>query len=608
MLEPILALALTVQNGKGVYALLLGSGISRAAGIPTGWDIVLDLIAKLHRLSNTEELSDDIEAWYRQTFKVEPDYSDILERVTRSSAERLQLLRSYFEPTEDEREHGLKVPTAAHRAIASLIANGYIRVVITTNFDRLLEHALTDVGVSPTIISTPDAVRGATPLVHSPCTIIKVHGDYLDARLKNTTRELETYDPELNLLLDRALDEYGLIVCGWSGEWDSALRGAVERCSTHRYGTYWAVRGDIGPQATKLISIRRSAVIRIPDANSFFQELREKVEALEDFTLGDPISRGVAVARTKRYLARPEDRIRLHDFVISEVERALNNIQRNPGLAEGAPNAKSGLRTLRLYEAELGTLVPVFGCFAYWGGDETYDIIAKLLKQVADNDGPPVGGYTLWIKARRYPALLLFYATALAAIAGNHLSLLDRLFRLGIKPDKQTPEEKVPMFLSPFNMWNLDEQRQMIEGREREHTPLNNHLFELLQPVLREYFRGQAAYEQTFNWFEYVLALIHCDQTFDQDSFFGTDDAGNKIRLGPLGRFFWMSQGSNDSVRNQMALLPAGQPLPTAVQAAIATGLCRKPDSSFDTRRYEDLKHGFDVFVNLARRERRIFL
>ncbi len=37
--DQTLPLALSIHSGPGTYALLLGSGVSRAAGIPTGWDI-----------------------------------------------------------------------------------------------------------------------------------------------------------------------------------------------------------------------------------------------------------------------------------------------------------------------------------------------------------------------------------------------------------------------------------------------------------------------------------------------------------------------------------------------------------------------------------------
>ena len=87
-------------------------------------------------------------------------------------------------PKDDD----IRKPTKAHHAIAQLVASGAVRVVITTNFDRLIENALREARVEPTVIASDDATAGATPLVHSKCAVIKVHGDYLDARIKNTGR------------------------------------------------------------------------------------------------------------------------------------------------------------------------------------------------------------------------------------------------------------------------------------------------------------------------------------------------------------------------------------------------------------------------------------
>ena len=39
--DPLTQLSFSVYENKGVFALLLGSGISRAADIPTGWEITL---------------------------------------------------------------------------------------------------------------------------------------------------------------------------------------------------------------------------------------------------------------------------------------------------------------------------------------------------------------------------------------------------------------------------------------------------------------------------------------------------------------------------------------------------------------------------------------
>lgn len=38
--------------------------------------------------------------------------------------------------------------------IARLVAAGHVRVIITTNFDRLIENALREHGVEPTVIAS----------------------------------------------------------------------------------------------------------------------------------------------------------------------------------------------------------------------------------------------------------------------------------------------------------------------------------------------------------------------------------------------------------------------------------------------------------------------
>ena len=128
------------------------------------------------------------------------------------------LLRDYFEPSADDRDEGTKQPTAAHKAIAALAAMGFIRVILTTNFDRLIETALEDAGLKPAVLTTPDQLQGALPLIHTRCCVIKLHGDYLDTRIRNTQAELASYPAEFNRLLG---------VCATERLWDLV----VEYCS-----------------------------------------------------------------------------------------------------------------------------------------------------------------------------------------------------------------------------------------------------------------------------------------------------------------------------------------------------------------------------------------
>ena len=113
MIDPIQSLAFSIQANPGVYAVLVGSGVSRAANVLTGWGITVDLIHQLMLLDKEENDLDPI-SWYQQKFDKEPDYSDLLDALAKTPAERQQLLRPYFEPDDAEHEEGAKEPTVAH--------------------------------------------------------------------------------------------------------------------------------------------------------------------------------------------------------------------------------------------------------------------------------------------------------------------------------------------------------------------------------------------------------------------------------------------------------------------------------------------------------------
>jgi hypothetical protein len=325
VIDPIDSLTFSLHANKGAYALLLGSGVSRAARIPTGWEVVEDLIRRL-AVIRREECEPDPATWYETTFERQPTYSGLLESLGRSQLERQQLMRGYFEPNEQEREHGLKTPTQAHRSAAALVSSGHVRIILTTNFDRLMERALEEIGIVPTVASTADQIQGLPPLLQIPCLVLKLHGDYLDSRIKNTPEELERYDRRLNKLLDRILDEFGLVVCGWSAQWDRALCYAIERCPSHRFTTYWAYKGALGPEAARLVTLRRAQAISINDADTFFESLATRLEALEEYDRPHPLSVRMIVETIKNYIVDPRHRIRLSDLVSNETEDAYNKL------------------------------------------------------------------------------------------------------------------------------------------------------------------------------------------------------------------------------------------------------------------------------------------
>jgi hypothetical protein len=226
MIDPIISMAYSMASNKGVYSLLLGSGISRTAEVPTGWDITLELVKRLAKIQK-DDCGSDPANWFKQKYGKEANYSELLDQLAKTPSERSGVLREFFEPSPDEIERGAKIPTKAHKAIAGLVSKGYVKVIITTNFDRLIETALKDIGIIPIVLSNPDSIDGAPPIIFNKCTIIKVNGDYLDTRIRNTYSELANYEGPVDLLLDRIFDDFGLIICGWSAKWDIALKKAI---------------------------------------------------------------------------------------------------------------------------------------------------------------------------------------------------------------------------------------------------------------------------------------------------------------------------------------------------------------------------------------------
>jgi hypothetical protein len=603
VIEPSLSLAISIHSNPGVYALLIGSGVSRSSGVPTGWEIVADLICRLAKLKR-EDCGSDPHQWYRSTFGREPDYSEILNEVAKSSAERMQLLRSFFEPTEEERQEGRKLPTPAHRAIADLVVKGYMRVLITTNFDRLLESALVDVGIQPIVISTEDAAKGALPLAHSRCTLIKLNGDYLDSRLKNTADELSRYEQTIESLLDQVFDEYGLLTCGWSGDWDTALKGALERCPVRRFTMYWASRGDLSEKAQKLVALRQAAVIPITGADEFFRELVGNVSALEDMANTDSLSAKVAVARMKRYLGDPTQRISLHDLITAETEKA-NAVLTSSRFPVHKPtlSARDIVPLLTAYEAVADTILRLAICGAYWGEPQHDQLLLRCYKRIADQ--PTFQGTTTVMLARLklYPALLLLYGLGIAALSYQNYRFLKSLFSLRVKYDGYKPEQMVVSVIHDQTVLSHDHQRQVLGNR---HTPISDHLFEVLRDPLREYLPSDAQYGQMFDWFEYLLCLCHCDAEVSRSDLATKKAEKADFTLwASVGRFGWKPRYEGEPNIQTETELKQGDPYPEKVAAVLKAGLFESGGQHDD--KYREVKAAFDRLVGLVRSQWIVF-
>jgi hypothetical protein len=279
--DPRIALATSMQAAPGVYAVLVGSGMSSAANIRTGWQVVQDLIRKVARAGriDEEELGDTPEKWWEEQRGTEARYDTLVGALASTDPARQALLREYFDPPATA--GGPIQPTVGHQALAWLCATERVRVILTTNFDRLVERALDQAGVAAQVIATPQAVAGMMPLVHAQVTVVKLNGDYATLGMRNTPEELQEYPEQLRQLVAQVLDEYGLLVVGWSGDYDLALARAIENCPIRRYPTYWAtLRGHITEPARRLIATRSAIEIATGGADEFLADVADRINRL----------------------------------------------------------------------------------------------------------------------------------------------------------------------------------------------------------------------------------------------------------------------------------------------------------------------------------------
>ncbi|HCG39382.1 MAG TPA: hypothetical protein DEW09_09940 [Pseudomonas sp.] len=562
--DPTTQLAFSVHENKGVFAVLLGSGLSRSAEIPTGWEITLDLVRRVATAQGVEEQS-DWATWYREKTGQEPNYSVLLEEIAGSPDERRAILHRYIEPDERDREEGRKVPTKAHHAIAQLVRSGHIRVIVTTNFDRLMENALREQGIEPTVVSSADVLSGAEPLTHSRCYLLKLHGDYKDARILNTDQELSAYPESYDKLLDRIFDEHGLIICGWSGEWDHALRAAFLRAPNRRYPVYWAARGTLGSGASELATHRSTKTIPISGADEFFQTLQQRVDTLEQSQRQHPLSVELLVNSTKRYLAKPEHRIQLDELLSQEAERLMAQLDGSQFAPHGQWNQDEFRSRVRRYEALVEPLTRMAGVLGRWGdGSElttVLDIVRGLYLQ-AEKVG---NGLMVWLGLRSYPAVLIFTAYGVGLTRSQRWQTLHELLVAPWPREDRDPKRVVStLFLDEWK-GAKNELWKELEGLDRRKTPLSDHLLEVMTNWRSSFAGVSAEFELVFERFELLAALAYLEENSEAslEQAFADTPHGLFARM-PVGRVGWHDSSANalilelQSEATITALLSAG--------------------------------------------------
>jgi hypothetical protein len=498
-----------MYSNRGAYALLLGSGISCAAHIPSGWKVEEELIQQLALTQGIVE-AEDWHQWYEETYHEPASYSALLEALVKTSTERVQLMRPFFEPTDKEKELGWKSPTKAHYAIARLVKAGYIRVILTTNFDRLLEKALESEGVTPQVISSVGAIAQATPIVHSQVpTIVKINGDYLDCEFRNTADELEDYPDEMRTLLSRIFEDFGLITCGWSAEWDKGLIQLIEGATRPRYNSFFAYVGEANKSLSALSNQRAGELLCIENADQLFTELCEQVLALEKHNVSRNMTHEMMIARVKKYLSLEQYDIEFADLVEKWRDEAFKRITEvAQERLEYTPESFAHCLDIHFRAVTEIPLLETAMLMARWGKKHQLEFFGEILIKLCMVSS---SYYLKGGNVESFHALastLLFNTLGVACVKYGRFAELNTILCTFVPSGNLAGSYGEPLLsLLGTTPWDREQWNYLLH--EKYRYPFSSFYMDKINPVCNLFFSSADDFKSTYYIWEHLKALLY---------------------------------------------------------------------------------------------------
>lgn len=215
--------SLAVNRGRPI-CLLLGAGASISSGMPSAqrciWEWKQDIF-----VTNNPTLRDSvgelslpgtrqrIQRWLDQrgaypTADDPDEYSFYAKECYPTGQDRRVFFQSHVAKAK---------PHIGYRLLPLLAKAGLVRSVWTTNFDGLVPRACAGADLICIEVGIDTPHRAGRPQAEGELRVVSMHGDYRYDTLKNTSSELQQQDSALCAELLHELQDFDLVVLGYSG-------------------------------------------------------------------------------------------------------------------------------------------------------------------------------------------------------------------------------------------------------------------------------------------------------------------------------------------------------------------------------------------------------
>lgn len=246
------------------------------------------------------------------------------------------------------------------------------------------------------------------------------------------------------------------------------------------------------------------------------------------------------IRRIKDLIATESGAIQLHDLLTTEVRRFLALTAEDNFKLSGPFSQTEFISRLERYEAAVSDLSILQACVAHWGRPVHLAALQKSIARSSDRL-ESTGGLVAWIALRWYPLLIELYAAGIAAVDARRFDSLASLFNTPLPGSEY--QQKSETFLQAAADAVLELNRsdvlKQIPGHERNHTPLSEYLFKILQPRLDDALFLGKSYESAFDMFEIYFALAAADARISR---------GQHVWF-PAGRFGWKRDRENSPLQ-----------------------------------------------------------
>jgi tetratricopeptide (TPR) repeat protein len=248
-------------QGTGTV-VFIGAGCSVSAGIPT----CLEMLEVMEKDFN--DLLADCQ---------NKDYASYMNNLTPS--ERKIFLDNYIKNAK------LNI---SHVFLASLVKNGYVDCIVTTNFDNLALKALTTLNEFPAVYDLASSSNYISGMLNFPA-VVYLHGQHTGMWQMNTGDEMDSVKKSIAEAFNEILANRTLIVVGYGG--NDPVLDVLASIPRFNHNAYWISYKDKGlPAKAQDIWSKDSKknILHLPgyDSDKFFFDLHNElsIESPDLFT------------------------------------------------------------------------------------------------------------------------------------------------------------------------------------------------------------------------------------------------------------------------------------------------------------------------------------